>query len=55
MEKNSNFIEEWKEGDVDDSYSREQFSFGTRLLIHISLLQKIINDFKVDICQKTTE
>ena len=48
-------FEEWKEGDVDDSYSREQLSFGTRLSIHNSLLKKIFNDFEVNLCQKTTE
>ncbi len=47
--------EVWQEGYEDESYSRELLSYGTRLLIHKSLLQKIFGDYRVHLCQSTFE
>jgi len=47
--------EVWQEGYEDESYSRELLSYGTRLLVHKSLLQKILRDYDVDLCQSTFE
>ena len=45
--------EVWQEGYEDESYSRELLSYGIRLSVHKSLLQKILRDYDVDLCQST--
>ncbi|MEA3325228.1 MAG: hypothetical protein U9Q37_08860, partial [Euryarchaeota archaeon] len=47
--------EVWQEGYQDESYSRELLSYGTRLMIHRSLLQKIFQDCDVELCQSIFE
>jgi hypothetical protein len=47
--------EVWQEGYQDESYSRELLSYGTRLMIHRSLLQKIFQDYDVELCQSIFE
>lgn len=47
--------EVWQEGYQDKSYSRELLSHGTRLMIHRSLLQKIFQDYDVELCQSIFE
>ena len=47
--------EVWQEGYEDESYSRDLLSFGIRLLIHKSLLQKIFQDYGVELCQSYFE
>jgi hypothetical protein len=47
--------EEWQEGYQDECYSRELLSHGTRLMIHRSLLQKIFQDYDVELCQSIFE
>jgi len=47
--------EVWQEGYEDESYSRELLSYGVRLLIHRSLLQKIFQDYDVELCQSIFE
>ena len=43
--------ETWQEGYEDEGYSRELLSYGTRLLIHSSLLEQIFLDHDVKLCQ----
>lgn len=40
----------WQDGYEDESYSRELLSYGTRLLIHKSLLEKILQDYGAELC-----
>jgi hypothetical protein len=47
--------EVWQEGYQDESFSRELLSYGTRLMIHRSLLQKIFQDYDVELCQSIFE
>ena len=47
--------EVWQEGYQDESYSRELLSYGTRLMIHRGLLQKIFQDCDVELCQSIFE
>jgi hypothetical protein len=47
--------EVWQEGYQDESYSRELLSYGTRVMIHRSLLQKIFQDYDVELCQSIFE
>jgi nucleoside-triphosphatase THEP1 len=47
--------EVWQEGYVDETYSRELLSFGTRLLINKSLLENIFNDYNFELCQSISE
>lgn len=48
-------FEEWQEGYVSDSYSRNLSSYGTRLLINRNLLDKIFQDYKVDLYKEFYE
>ena len=47
--------EVWQEGYQDESYSRDLLSYGTRLMIHRDLLQKIFQDYDVELCQSLFE
>ena len=47
--------EVWQEGYQNESYSRELLSYGIRLMIHRDLLQKIFQDYDVELCQSIFE
>ncbi len=48
-------LEEWQEGYVSNSYSRNLKFYGTRLLINRELLERIFQDYDVNLCKEFHE
>jgi hypothetical protein len=48
-------FEYWREGYVDEAYSRELLSYGTRFLVRAEFLKELIARYGVQLCRKISE
>jgi len=48
-------FEYWREGYVDEAYSRELLSYGTRLLVRAEFLNELILHYGMQLCRKISE
>lgn len=48
-------FEYWQEGYVDEAYSRELLSYGTRFLVRTEFLKQLISHYGMQLCRKIFE